>query len=327
LTAKENMMSTERITLAVVGLGDIAQKAHLPVLAVRSDVDIVALASRSNRHAAELVARHRLPAQAATLDQIIALRPTGALVLSASKSHADLACRLLEAGIAVYLEKPMALDVASARLLTECADRTGQLLMVGFNRRHAPLYQQLKALFSDQRAGQCRLLKTRQRGGRKQSPAEAVWDDVIHQIDLSRWLMGDPQQVYAAFQCGSEGEFIGLNVLFQYAGGRSTTLTHAIGAGGVQERVELYGDGVSAWVDNLDVLQTQRGGVTETHTFDPWSVTLTRRGFTSAHEHFLDCLRHGRPSSQSAQDAFKSHELAQSILDVAGVERVPVTRT
>jgi len=51
-------MSTERITLAVVGLGDIAQKAHLPVLAVRSDAEIVALASRSNRHAAELVARH-----------------------------------------------------------------------------------------------------------------------------------------------------------------------------------------------------------------------------------------------------------------------------
>jgi virulence factor len=319
-------MSTERITLAVVGLGDIAQKAHLPVLAVRPDVEIVALASRSNHHAAELIARHRLPAQAATLDQVIALRPAGALVLSASSSHADLACRLLEAGIAVYLEKPMALDIASARLVAACADRTGQLLMVGFNRRHAPFYQQLQALFPDQRAGQCRLLKTRKPGGRTQSPAEAVWDDVIHQIDLSRWLMGDPQQVYAAFQCGSRGEFAGLNVLLQYADGRSTALTHAIRAGGVQERVELYGDGVSAQVDNLDVLQLQRGGVMETHTFDPWSATLTRRGFTSAHEHFLECLRHGHPPAQSAQDAFKSHELAQTILDVAGVESFPVTR-
>lgn len=320
-------MSTPRLTLAVVGLGDIAQKAHLPALAVQSDVEIVALASQSNRRVAELIARHRLPAQAATLDQILALRPAGALVLSASSSHANLAYRLLEAGIAVYLEKPMALDVASARLLAACADRTGQLLMVGFNRRYAPLYQQLKALFPDQRAGQCRLLKTRQRGGRTQSPAEAVWDDVIHQIDLSRWLMGDPQQVHAAFQCGPQGEFAGLNVLFQYADGRSTTLTHAICAGGGQERVEIYGDGVSAWVDNLDVLQTQRGGVTETRTFDPWSVTLTRRGFTTAHEHFLDCVRHGRPPAQSAQDACKSHELAQTILDVAGMESLPVTRT
>ena len=320
-------MSTERITLAVVGLGDIAQKAHLPVLAVRSDVEIVALASRSNHHAAELIARHRLPAQAATLDQVIALRPTGALVLSASNSHADLACRLLGAGIAIYLEKPMALDVVSARLLAACAERTGQLLMVGFNRRYAPLYQHLKALFPDQRAGQCRLLKTRKPGGQTQSPAEAVWDDVIHQIDLARWLMGDPQQVHAAFQCGSQGEFAGLNVLFQYADGRSTTLTHAICAGGVQERVELYGDGVSAWVDNLDVLQTQRGGVTETRTFDPWSVTLTRRGFTAALEHFLDCVRHGRPCAQSGQDACKSHELAQTILDVAGMESLPMTRT
>src|SRR3984893_19263458 len=177
------MMSTKRITLAVVGMAEIAQKAHLPVLAVRSDVEIVALASRSNHHAAELVARHRLPAQAATFDQIIALRPAGALVLSASRSHADLACRLLEAGIAVYLEKPMALDVASARTVAECADRTGQLLMVGFNRRHAPLYQQLQALFPDQRAGQCRLLKTRQRGGQTPTPSYPVWDDYVPQID------------------------------------------------------------------------------------------------------------------------------------------------
>lgn len=317
-------MSMERLTLAVVGLGDIAQKAHLPALAVRADVEIVALTSQSNRHAAELVVRHRLPARIATFDQIIDLRPAGALVLSSSRSHADLACRLLEAGIAVYLEKPMALDVVSARLVAECADRTGQLLMVGFNRRHAPLYRQLKALFPDQRAGQCRLLKTRQKGGRTQSPVEAVWDDVIHHLDLSRWLMGDPQRVQAAFQCGSQGEFVGLNVLFQYADGRSATLTHAICAGGVQERVELYGDGVSAWVDNLDVLHTQQGGITETRTFDPWSVTLTRRGFTSAHEHFLDCLRYGHSPSQSAQDAFKSHELAQTILDVAEITRFPV---
>lgn len=311
-------MNRERITLAVLGLGDIAQKAHLPVLATRPDVDIVALASRSNRNAEELVARYRLTAWAATLAQIIALRPAGAVVLSASESHAELACRLLEAGIAVYLEKPMALDVASARSIAECADRTGQLLMVGFNRRHAPLYRQLRELFPDQTAGQCRLLKTRQISELKQSPAEAVWDDMIHLIDLSRWLMGDPQQVHAAIQRGPEGELAGLNVLFQYANGRSTTLTHAICTGGVQERVELYGNGVSAWVENLEVLHTQRGGLTETRTFDPWSVTLTRRGFTSAHDHFLDCLRHGLPPAQSAQDALKSHELAQTILDVAG---------
>ena len=311
-------MSTERITLAVLGLGDIARKAHLPVLAARSDVNVVALASRSSRGAMELAAQYRFPVQATTLDQLIDCRPDGALVLTESGSHPELTCRLLEAGIAVYLEKPMAVDVAGARAVEACAQRTGQLLMVGFNRRYAPLYQQMKGLFPDQTAGQCHLLKTRQAGGQPQSPISAVWDDVIHLIDLSRWLMGDPQRVHATVQCGSQGEFAGINAQLEYLNGRSATLAH-LRAGGVLERVEIYGAGVSARVEDLEVLQTQQGGVTETRTSDPWSPTLTKRGFFSALDHFLSCLRNGQSPAQSAQDALKSHELAQTILDAAGV--------
>jgi virulence factor len=89
--------------------------------------------------------------------------------------------------------------------------------------------------------------------------------------------------------------------------------------GSAQEKVELYGNSVSARVENLEELHTQRDGVTEIYTLDPWSVTLTKRGFTTALDHFLDCLRNRRSPTQSVQDALKSHELAQTILDVAGV--------
>jgi virulence factor len=311
-------MNSDRIPLAVLGLGDIARKAHLPLLAARSDVDVVGLVSRSGRGTAELAAQYRFPVQATTLDQVIALRPAGALVLTTSESHPELACRLLEAGIAVYLEKPMALDVAGARLVAACAQRTGLPLMLGFNRRYAPFYQQMKGLFPDQAAGQCYLLKTRQTGSQQQSPASAVWDDVIHLIDLSRWLMGDPQRVHAAIQRGSDGEFAGLNALLEYPNGRSATLAH-IRAGGVQERVELYGAGLAARVEDLEVLQIQQSGITETHTHDPWISTLTKRGFPFAMDHFLDCLRNGHLPGQSAQDALQSHELAQTILDTAGI--------
>jgi len=312
-------MSTTRATIAVLGLGDIARKAHLPVLAARSDVDVIALVSRSGRGAADLAATHRFPLRATTVDEAIALRPAAALVLTESGSHAELACRLLEAGIAVYLEKPMALDMAGARLIADRARRTGGLLMVGFNRRYAPLYRRLKELFPDGTAGQCHLVKSRQGGGPAQSAAVAVWNDVIHLIDLSRWLMGDPERVHATVQRDADGAFAGLSALLGYGDGRSAALSQPVRGGGAQERVELYGVGVSAWVEELDALHVQRGGVTETHTFDPWTPTLTRRGFTAALDEFLDCLRTERPPAQSAQDALKSHELAQAILDAAKV--------
>ncbi len=310
-------MSTTRTTIAVLGLGDIARKAHLPLLAARSDVDVIALASRRGRGAADLAAAHRFPLRATTVDEAIALRPTGALVLTESGSHAELTCRLLEAGIAVYLEKPMALDLTGARLIADCARRTGGLLMVGFNRRYAPLYRRLNELFPDGTAGQCHLVKARQAGGSAQSPAVAVWNDVIHLIDLSRLLMGEPARVHATVQRDADGAFAGLSALLSYASGRSATLTQPVRGGGVRERVELDGAGVSAWVEELDVLHVQRDGVMETHTFDPWTPTLTRRGFTAALDRFLDCLQSGRPPAQSAQDALKSHELAQAILDAA----------
>ncbi|HET8839890.1 MAG TPA: hypothetical protein VFN35_00425, partial [Ktedonobacteraceae bacterium] len=124
--------------------------------------------------------------------------------------------------------------------------------------------------------------------------------------------------VHATLQYGSEGEFAGLHALFEYANGRSATLAH-IRAGGVLERVEMYGAGVSASVEDLERLQIQRDGLLQTRLHDAWSPTLTRRGFTSALEHFLNCVSTGQAPAQSAQDALKSHELAQALLDAAGI--------
>lgn len=131
--------------------------------------------------------------------------------------------------------------------------------------------------------------------------------------------MGEPGHVDAVVQRAADGACADLSALLHYPNGRSATLSQPIRSGGTRERVDLFGADVSAWVDDLETLHVQRGGITETRTHDPWTSTLTKRGFTAALDHFLDCLRSGRPPVQSAQDALKSHELAQSILDAAGV--------
>ncbi|MBR7342117.1 Gfo/Idh/MocA family protein, partial [Klebsiella pneumoniae] len=52
---------------------------------------------------------------------------------------------LLNAGVHVCVDKPLAENVQDAERLIELAARKKLTLMVGFNRRFAPLYQQLKA--------------------------------------------------------------------------------------------------------------------------------------------------------------------------------------
>ena len=61
-------------------------------------------------------------------------------------SHAALAARALEAGKAVYVEKPLALDGTGSRRCERRAAASGAPLLVGFNRRFAPLALELREL-------------------------------------------------------------------------------------------------------------------------------------------------------------------------------------
>src|SRR5262249_42199853 len=63
-------------------------------------------------------------------------------------SHAELTCRALEAGKTVFVEKPLAITTAQLDEVLHTVARTGNdRLMVGFNRRFAPLLVQLKSAF------------------------------------------------------------------------------------------------------------------------------------------------------------------------------------
>jgi predicted dehydrogenase/threonine dehydrogenase-like Zn-dependent dehydrogenase len=61
-------------------------------------------------------------------------------------SHAELAARALAAGIAVYVEKPLALDAEGLAAVRDAQASTGAALLVGFNRRHAPIAAELRKL-------------------------------------------------------------------------------------------------------------------------------------------------------------------------------------
>ena len=137
------------ITLAVVGLGNIARKAHLPVLTSHPEVEIIGLASRTGRKVDELAAQYRLRLRARTFEEVLAVRPRAAYLLSATAAHREQAVALLTAGIDVFMEKPLAQTLPEAEAIAEAAGRTGRLLMVGFNRRYAPAYRRAKALFAE----------------------------------------------------------------------------------------------------------------------------------------------------------------------------------
>jgi virulence factor len=133
------------LRIAMIGLGDIARKAYLPVLGPRADVDLV-FVTRNADALAELGAAWRVDRLHADLDAALAEGLDGALVHAATAAHPDIVRRLLEAGVPTMVDKPLADNAADSEVLVDLAETRGVSLMVGFNRRFAPVYQDAAAL-------------------------------------------------------------------------------------------------------------------------------------------------------------------------------------
>lgn len=306
-------MSQQKITVGVVGLGGIARKAHLPVLAAHPGAEVVGLCSRSGAQVEPLAAQYRFRLQARTLQELLAVKPRAAYVLSATEAHPEHALQLLEAGIAVYLEKPLANRLQEARAIAAKASEPGApLLLVGFNRRYAPAYRRARELFAGRLPEYVYLQKHRQGGHEDWELRRLVMDDAIHIIDLARFFAGGLQVRSAK----SAGHLVAAQLT---APSTLVQLSQSRGAGQATERVELHGGGLSVVVEDMQRLVIREGGRERVETVaGPWTPTLTVRGMQGATEHFLACLRGEGAPETTAAEALATQELAEAILE-AGV--------
>ena len=76
-------------------------------------------------------------------EALTATQPDLVVIATYSDSHADFAVAAMEAGAHVFVEKPLATNVADAERVVACAERTGRKLVVGYILRHHPSWMRL----------------------------------------------------------------------------------------------------------------------------------------------------------------------------------------
>jgi predicted dehydrogenase len=109
--------------------------------------ELAAIASASGLSAESARRQFGFEAAYAQADEVIDRDDLDLIAIATRHdSHAELAARALGAGRAVYVEKPLALDEEGLWLVREAQRRTGAPLVVGFNRRYAPLAAELRRL-------------------------------------------------------------------------------------------------------------------------------------------------------------------------------------
>lgn len=138
----------EVIRVGIVGLGEVAQVTHLPVLGHLPDrFAVTAVCDVSPGLVDAIGDRLHLPASARTTDAgALAARDDVDLVfvLTSDEYHADQAVAALAAGKHVLIEKPIALTVPDAERIVAARDAAGRHVLVGYMRRFADAFTTMR---------------------------------------------------------------------------------------------------------------------------------------------------------------------------------------
>lgn len=224
-----------KLRIGVVGLGGIAQKAWLPVLGAADDWTLQAAWSPGKEKALRICETWRIP-YADSLEQLAA-QCDAVFVHTSTASHYEVVSRLLNAGVHVCVDKPLADKLSDAEALVELAARRHLTLMVGFNRRFAPLYRELKAQIGS--AASLRMDKHRSNSV-GHDLRFTLLDDYLHVVDTALWLAGDKARLSGgALHTTAQGEMLYAEHHFSCGMMQITTSMHrrarkpaGVGAGG-----------------------------------------------------------------------------------------------
>ena len=229
------------IRIAVIGLGAIAQTAHLPVLAKMRGVQIVALCDNDLGKARSLAQRFSVPDTFGDIDDLLEGEVLDAAVVATPNHlHEPHALSALRAGLHVLCERPFALTSRGVERILAAAKKADRKVFVANNHRFRSEVQTLRAFIQggelgtlhSVRAGAYRLHSTvvPWRMRRAESGGGAFFELGLPLLDLAAWLANFPQPLRV-----------------------SATMDRARGANAVEDALFVFAECADGFTVTLDV--------------------------------------------------------------------------
>lgn len=168
-------------------------------------------------------------------------KPEAAIIANPNALHVSTAIDCLEAGVPVLLEKPVGVSVAEVKQLVEVSARTGVPVLVGHHRRHNPLIAKAHALVQEGVLGRITTVTALWQLQKPDSYFDIPWrrepgagmllTNLIHDLDLLRYLCGEVVRVQAITSNGVRGfgNEDTVAVSLEFAGGALGSLTGSDG--------------------------------------------------------------------------------------------------
>ena len=294
-------ISADRLGVGVVGAGGFGQSVLLPALEASGEIENIAIASAGGSSAQRIGKAQGFRTATSDATQVIEDPAVHAvIVLTRHDLHAGLVSQALRAGKHVFCEKPLALREEELLEIEAAHAASSAGVMVGFNRRFAPLVKELAAHF----AGRSHPLMMQYRVNAGfipydhwvHDPVEGggrILGEACHFVDLLQHLAGAPPVRVSAEAIAGDTRFRSednVAVSLRFGDGSVGTLLYcATGDPAIsKERLEVYGEQRAAVLDDFRSLELAAGGRSKTS-----KSANQDKGFEAEMKGFVQAARSG----------------------------------
>ncbi|WP_172120311.1 Gfo/Idh/MocA family oxidoreductase [Actinomyces faecalis] len=314
-------------TFALLGAGFIGH-VHAENLAAHPDTTFATVFDVDTVRAAELAGRHGARATSSVEEVFADDSIDAVLIASSTHTHADLLTRAVQAGKAVFCEKPIDLSLDVAREAAAAAQASGVPVMMDFNRRYDPAYAALREAVESGEVGTVELVSMSSRGPNLpplsylEVSGGQMRDQTIHFFDLARWITGlEPVDVFVAGSAMVDSAVADIGdvdtsvAVLRMSNGALVQIDSQRRIGyGYDERIEVGGSErmVEAARRHTGFVNHYGPGEMRTNGLDAGWFERVRHTYRSCLDAFVQALEDGTPVPAPLEDGLRAQVIAEA---------------
>jgi predicted dehydrogenase len=313
----------DRLRIACIGAGRMANLVHFPSLASFKDVQIVSLCDINDRRMNETATKYSIKSLYTNYQEMIEKeQPDGVYVIGPPHLMYDVIVWCLQNKQNVFMEKPFGLNWHQAQALAELAERHGVVTQVGHQRRSNPLLNEMRTRCLKKGSithAVCEFYKYDMKP--VYSASDHLHDDCSHSVDTIRWICGG-EVTNVESHCRRIGttDINWVMAYLRFDNGSAGVILNSWSSGRRVFRVEMHSPGIYADVELEGKAFLYESGDYKGIEYDAREVAGSDEfyifgGFQKKSREFIDSLIKGMETVSSPfRDVVKTMEVVETII-------------
>ena len=314
------------INIGILGLGRIG-RIHLENLSTRIEGVRVLAAMNPSEGGRQFAQKFNVPLVTSNADDVINHPDIDAVLICTSTNvHADYVIKVARAGKAIFCEKPLDLSLQKVRETLAVVKQSGVPLMLAFNQRLDPNFQEVEQALLKGRIGKLRSIHiiSRDPGPPPISYIKAsgglFLDMTIHDIDMARYLVGDEvKEVFARGynlvdpEIGKAGDIDSAYLMLTFKNDVTVVIENCRHASyGYDQRLEVFGsEGMMKAENPLKTTNwiMDKEGVHLSRNLD-FFIDRYAESYRIEMDTFIECLQKKMPMPITGEDGLSAMLIA-----------------